>query len=122
MVERHPASAEDELAEVWRALQGSAAQARVRVAAAGEGASEPAGELRELRQAVEALYRAVIALAARTTTAEGQLADLRAAQHGEARRAAEEPPSNTAIVDETSTAAGRQFDRARPRRGYGRNA
>jgi len=115
MADPMPASVEDELAEAARALKVSAAQAQARDEAGVAPVVEPtvAAEVRELRAAVEALYRAVGLLAARRSgRGPGD-----APPTGTSR---EERSGNSAIVGEDMPAAGPRFDRARPRRGYGR--
>lgn len=115
MADPMPATVEDELAEVARALKVSAAQAQARDEAGAAPVVEPtiAAEVRELRAAVEALYRAVDLLAARQS--EGDPDDA-----SSARTSKEERSDNSAVVGEDMPAGGPRFDRARPRRGYGR--
>jgi hypothetical protein len=116
MADPLPATVEDELAEAARALKMSAAQAQARAAAGTAPVVEPtvAAELRELRAAVEALYRAVELLAARQSES-----DPGGGTPTETSR--DDGSDNSAVVGEDMPAAGPRFDRARPRRGYGRD-
>ena len=116
MADPMPATVEDELAEVARALNLSAAQAQARDEAGAAPVAEPAlaAEVRELRAAVEALYRAVGLLATRQSASDpGDAPPTGASREG--------TRDNSAVVDEDMPAGGPRFDRARPRRGYGRS-
>src|SRR5689334_14062556 len=108
MADPMPATVEDELAEVARALKVSAAQAQTRDEAGAAPLVEPtvAAEMRELRAAVEALYRAVGLLVARQPA--GDPGD--APPTGTSREGRRD---NSAVVDEDMPAAGPRFDRSR---------
>jgi len=115
MADPMPATVEDELAEVARALKVSAAQAQARDEAGAAPVVEPtlAAEVRELRAAVEALHRAVGLLAARRSDSSPDDAP----PTGTSRECGSD---NSAVVGEDMPAGGPRFDRARPRRGYSR--